>query len=204
MKTSQALQGAARCWERAGFPAEAAERYARCDDGWSAGRCFSLAGRHPEAALAYSRAGAWLHAAREHLLAGRPEQAAALYARLPAQSSPPAQVELLLGRGEIAAALELALSSGDRETRTTFARIAAARGRPELAARVLGNTAPTPWNRSLRQTAKEAIGRRRKALRRNRRASAASPCWPARRWLRRVRAVPPPEGDGATSAGEHS
>ena len=74
MTSCDYLHAAARCWERAGFYQEAADRFTQAAAWRDAGRCLSQAERHQDAALAYSRAGEPLLEAREQLMDGWPER----------------------------------------------------------------------------------------------------------------------------------
>jgi len=135
------LRAAARCWESAGHFDRAAERFARADAWADAGRCWALAGRPVESANAYARAGEPIDEARQWLASPWPERALrpyrqALEKRLPTST----EVEALLGLGEIglasSRAFDVASESGQSsEALRALARLASARGRPDLAAR---------------------------------------------------------------------
>ena len=146
---------AARCWERAGFYQEAADRFTQAAAWRDAGRCLSQAERHLDAALAYSRAGEPLLEAREQLMAGRPERALTLYQRLrPSQFLRlQEEVELLVNLGELEEAKRVALGSGDRQAVALFARLTSTRARPDLATGLglaeSGWESLLQWNRSL-------------------------------------------------------
>src|SRR6185295_8239038 len=141
MSSASFLRAAARCWESAGHFDRAAERFARADAWTDAGRCRALAGRPVEAANAYARAGDLINEARQWLESPWPERARRPYRQALEKGLPlPTEVEALLGLGEIGLASNRAfdVASGSRrssEVLRALARIAAARGRPDLAAR---------------------------------------------------------------------
>lgn len=152
MTPSDHLRAAARCWERAGFFPEAAERFTTAEAWRDAGRCFSQAECHSDAAFAFSRGGEPLLEAREHLMADRPERARSLYERFRSELwlPPSTEVEVALGLSEVEEAIRVTSSSGDREAAAGLARLASARGRADLATSWLLQLGFAPWNRSLR------------------------------------------------------
>jgi len=171
MKPDDVFRAAARCWERAGDFYRAAERYARANAWADSGRCWAQAGRFVDAANAYARAGEPISEARQWLASPRPERARGPYRQaLEMGLSTAAKVEALLGLGEIELASEQAFAVAPENGRPvealrSLARIAAARGRPDLAARAWSQAVAVspesnrevfegweralPWNRSL-------------------------------------------------------
>src|SRR6185295_7370936 len=165
------LRAAARCWESAGHFDRAAERFARADAWADAGRCWALAGRPVESANAYARAGEPIDEARQWLASPWPERARRPYRQALESGLPTStEVEALLGLGEIGLASDRAFDVASESGRSSealraLARLAAARGRPDLAARawdqaIAMNPAVAgeafgdwervaPWNRSL-------------------------------------------------------
>ncbi len=170
-KQNDFLRAAARCWQRAGYYDRAAERYARAEAWAEAGRCLSQAGRPVDAAGAYARAGEPIHEARQWLASQWPERARRPYRRALASGlGAAAEVEARLGLGEIDLASERAFVVAPEGGRSvdalrSLARLAAARGRPDLAARAWQQAiawgagsagevfedwqGASPWNRSL-------------------------------------------------------
>jgi len=138
------FHAAARCWERAGHFDRAAERYARADAWADAGRCWAQAGRPVDAADSYARAGEPIDEARQWLASPWPERARRPYRQaLEMGPSTAAEVEALLGLSEIETASERAFAVASEnghsvEVLRALARITAARGRPDLAARAWG------------------------------------------------------------------
>lgn len=171
MNPDDLFRSAARCWERVGRFDRAAERYARTDAWADAGRCWAQAGRPVEAAEAYARAGEPISEARQWLASPWPERARQPYGQaLLMELTTAAEVEALLGVGEIDLASERALKVASENGRAmealrSLAKIAAARGRPDLAAYAWSEAITcspaatpkfyeewermTPWNRSL-------------------------------------------------------
>src|SRR6185295_14284177 len=134
------LRAAARCWESAGHFDRAAERFARADAWADAGRCWALAGRPVESANAYARAGEPIDEARQWLASPWPERARRPYRQALESGLPTStEVEALLGLGEIGLASDRAFDVASESGRSSealraLARLAAARGRPDLAA----------------------------------------------------------------------
>jgi tetratricopeptide (TPR) repeat protein len=180
------LRAAARCWERAGHFAHAAERYAQAGAWADAGRCWARAGRTVDAAGAYARAGEPIGEARQWLASPWPERARRPYRQaLETGLAAPAEVEALLGLGEIERASERAFAAAPGNGRSvdalrSLARIAAARGRPDLAARA--------WERAIASNpaaARDAFAEWEQAAPWNRslnwgRPQAGAPGWPSR------------------------
>ena len=167
MSDKDFLRAAARCWERAGLPERAAERWGAADDWAAAGRCWAQAGRPVEAAEAYAMAGDLVGEARQWLTSLWPERARSAYQQvLAGGAAGAAEVEALLGLGELEGALRRAFAlpeGGERlEALRTLARLAASHGRFDVASPILpqyvdGCTEAheeqerfAPWNNSLR------------------------------------------------------
>jgi tetratricopeptide (TPR) repeat protein len=186
MSSDVLFRAAARCWERAGHFARAAERYSRAGAWADAGRCWARAGRTVDAAGAYARAGESIGEARQWLASPWPERARRPYRQaLKTGLAAPAEVEALLGLGEIERASERAFVAAPGNGRSlealrSLARIAAARGRPDLAARA--------WQRAIASNpaaARDAFAEWERAAPWNRslgwgRPQAGAPGWPSR------------------------
>ena len=186
MPPSSFLRAAARCWESAGHFDRAAERFARADAWADAGRCWALAGRPVEAANAYARAGEPIDEARQWLASPWPERARRPYRQALGKGlQPPTEVEALLGLGEIGLASDRAFDVASESGRSSeallaLARLAAARGRPDLAARA--------WDQAIALNpvaAREAVREWQRAARWNRslawkRPPAGVYGWPSR------------------------